>query len=134
MMKRSKMKVLVLSVLTAGMVSISAFATSFGASSTMRVTSSSTWQTDFSIKDTKAYANVDTGKIKVSEKTMITTPTGKIVNSGKTTRSTSASLSGASTFYVNLTGCEKGYTYYLAVKPSSYQSGTDYITAQINVG
>ena len=134
-MRKARMKRIALGVLATGMLSISAFATSFGSSSTMPVKAGGGWQSNYSIKDKKAYSNVDTGIIKVLEKTMVTTPQGKIVNSGGKTRSTTKDLKGKGQYYVALgSECQAGYTYYLSVKPSSLQSGKDYITAQINVG
>lgn len=134
-MRRGQAKRIVLGVLAAGMLSISAFATSFGAASTMMVKAGSGWQSDYSIKDTKAYGNVETGIIRVLEKTMITTPQGKIVNSSGSTRSSVVNLNGKKDFYVTLkNGYKANYSYYLSVKPSSMQKGKDYITAKINVG
>lgn len=133
MMKKLKTMLLVVAMLS--MFSVTAFATSYGSSATMLVAAGGGWQSDHSIKDTKAYADVTTGKINVSKETMWTTPKGRIVNSDDDTRSSSVNLPDAGTFSVTLySSCKKGYNYYLSVKPSAYQNGTDNITARINVG
>lgn len=134
-MKKCNLRTLMLVTAMVSMFSVTAFATSYGASATMSVAAGGGWQSDHSIMDTKAYADVSTGKINVTKETMWSTPTGKIVNSNDETRSSTASLPGSGTFTVTLyNSCKKGYHYYLAVKPSAYQSGTDNITARINVG
>lgn len=135
MKKKLKLKTMLLVVAMLSMFSVTAFATSYGSSATMLVAAKGGWQSDHSIKDTKAYENVTTGKINVTNETMWTTPKGRIVNSNDDARSSSVDLSGAGTFSVSLySSCKKGYTYYLSVKPSAYQTGTDSITARINVG
>lgn len=133
-MKR-KISFILIAALVISMFTVLISATSYGAVGTLTLSAGSDFKRATTIKDTKAYASESTYYINVTNKTMITSPTAKIVNSNGDTRSYTVTISSTGVFSGSLySTATVGYNYYMAAKPSSLQIGSDTITAQINVG
>lgn len=137
-MKISKtIKIISITVILSLVFSFAAFASRYGQSGTISVTSSQTWQRAVNIKDTKAYPNEYEALILVSEKDMWSDPSAKIVDANNTTYSSTTTIDAVSDnpYAVNLySGVEVDKTYYLSVKPAWNQVDSDDLTAKINVG
>lgn len=118
--------------------SITAFAqnTKYGDYGSVTINKDDGWKTAYSIYDTKAYANVNYGKIDVSYKSMWSSPSARIVDAGGNIRSTETKIGNLSNspFLVELLGTSVKTTYYLSIKAAPTQTGTDTVTARINVG
>lgn len=104
----------------------------YGSVTTVYVTSSNTWQS------TNMYGNKTTGgstwHLDVSNKTMWSSPTARLVNSNDAVRSNSLTISANNGVFTGslLSSATVGYNYYLSVKPASSQIGNDSITGKVN--
>ena len=72
--------------------------------------------------------------LQVDGKTMWSSPTARLVNSNNEVRSETVTISDETgTFTGNLYAkATIGYWYYLSVKPSAFQAGSDTITGMVN--
>ena len=104
----------------------------YGSVKTVYVTSSNVWQsTDMYGKKT---TEDTTWHLDVSNKTMWSDPTARLVNSNDAVRSNSLTISASNGVFTGslLSTATVNYYYYLSVKPASAQIGTDSITGKVN--
>jgi hypothetical protein len=132
---RRKLSLVCVAVLVVSLFTIVVSATSYGPLGTLTLSRGDGYKYSTSIYDTKGYSSEGTYYINVTDMTMITNPTAKIVNSNGEQRSFTVSLNGPAVYSNSLySSATVGCTYYMAAKPGNLQIGSDTITAQINVG